>query len=94
MTVDRINPVEPIPSGKKPGRSEKVGGTDRADTIELSSEATKKAEVYQVIELINSVPELDDAKIAELRQKINDPSYLNEKVIKATADNILSAWFA
>jgi negative regulator of flagellin synthesis FlgM len=94
MTVDRINHVEPIPAGKKPGRSEKAGGTDRADTIELSSEATKKAEMYQVIELINSVPELDDAKIAELRQKINDPSYLNEKVIKATADNILSAWFA
>jgi negative regulator of flagellin synthesis FlgM len=94
MTVDRVNLVEPIPAGKKPSRSERAGGADRADTIELSSEATKKAEVYQVIELINSVPELDDAKIAELRQKINDPSYLNEKVIKATADNILSAWFA
>jgi len=94
MTVDRIGHVEPIPTGKKPGRSEQVGGTDRADTINLSSDAVKKAEMYQVVELIKSVPEVDEARIAELRQKINDPSYLNDKVIKATADNILNAWFA
>jgi len=94
MTVNRIGHVDPIPTGKKPGRSEPLGGNDRADTINLSSDAIKKAEVYQVVELIKSAPELDEARIAELRQKINDPSYLNDKVIKATADNILNAWFA
>jgi negative regulator of flagellin synthesis FlgM len=94
MTVNRIGHVDPIPSGKKPGRSEQVGGNDRTDTINLSSDAMKKAEMYQVIELIKSAPELDEARIAELRQKINDPSYLNERVIKSTADNILNAWFA
>jgi len=94
MTVDRIGHVEPIPAGKKPARSEKVGGSDKADVINLSSDAMKKAELYQVVELIKSAPELDDARIAELRQKINDPSYIDEKVIKATADNILNAWFA
>jgi negative regulator of flagellin synthesis FlgM len=94
MTVNRIGHVDPIPTGKKPGRSEPLGGNDRADTINLSSDAMKKAEVYQVVELIKSAPEADEARIAELRQKINDPSYLNDKVIKATADNILNAWFA
>jgi len=94
MTVNRISHVDPIPTGKKPGRSEPLGGNDRADTINLSSDAMKKAEMYQVVELIKSAPEADEARIAELRQKINDPSYLNEKVIKTTADNILNAWFA
>jgi negative regulator of flagellin synthesis FlgM len=94
MTVNRIGHVDPIPTSKKPGRSEQVGGNDRADTINLSSDAMKKAEAYQVLELIKSAPELDEARIAELRQKINDPSYLNEQVIKNTADNILNAWFA
>jgi len=94
MTVNRIGHVDPIPTGKKPGRSEQVGGNDKADTINLSSDAMKKAEMYQVVELIKSAPELDDARIAELRQKINDPSYIDEKVVKATADNILNAWFA
>jgi negative regulator of flagellin synthesis FlgM len=94
MTVDRIGPVEPILPGKKPGRNESVGGSNRTDTISLSTEAKEKAEKYQVLELIKSAPELDDARIAELRQKIDDPAYLNDRVIKATADKILDAWFA
>jgi negative regulator of flagellin synthesis FlgM len=94
MTVNRIGHLEPVPPGKKPGRNEQVGGNNKADIINLSSEAMKKAEVYQVVELIKSAPDLDDARIAELRQKINDPAYFNEKVINATADNILNAWFA
>jgi negative regulator of flagellin synthesis FlgM len=71
-----------------------VGGNDRTDSINLSSDAMKKAELYQVVELIKASPELDDARIVELRQKIEDPSYLNDRVLNATADNILSAWFA
>jgi negative regulator of flagellin synthesis FlgM len=94
MMVNRIGPLEPIQSGKKPGRNEQVGGNDRADTISLSKEAKEKAEMYQVLELIKSAPELDEARIVELREKINDPAYLNERVINATADNILNAWFA
>jgi len=94
MTVNRIGHVEPIPPGKRPGRNEQVGGNDKADTINLSAEAMEQAEKYQVIELIQSAPEMDDARIVELRQKIDDPAYLNDKVINATAEKILNAWFA
>jgi negative regulator of flagellin synthesis FlgM len=94
MMVNRIGHLEPVPPGKKPGRNEQVGGNDRADSINLSEDAVKKAEMYQVLEIIKSSPELDEARIVELRQKIDDPAYLNERVVNATADNILSAWFA
>jgi len=94
MTVDRISHLDPVPPGKKPGRTDRVGGSDRTDTISLSTEAKEKAERYQVLELIKSAPDLDEARIAELRQKIDDPAYLNDRVINATADKILSAWFA
>jgi len=94
MTVNRIGHLEPIPPGKRPGRNEHLGGSDSTDTISLSTEAKVKAERYQVLELIKSAPELDEARIAELRQKIDDPAYLNERVINATAENILNSWFA
>jgi len=94
MTIDRVGHLEPIPSGKKPGRNEHVRGGDNKDTISISTEAAKEAERYQVLELIKSVPEMDDARIAELRQKIDDPAYINKKVLNATAENILNAWFA
>jgi negative regulator of flagellin synthesis FlgM len=94
MTVDRIGHLEPIQPGKKPGRNVPVGGDNKTDSISLSAQAVEQAERYQVLELIRSAPEIDDARIAELRQKIDDPSYINEKVINATAENILNAWFA
>lgn len=92
MMVDRISHIEPIQPGKKPGKAESVYGTDRTDSIDLSSEALEKAEVYQVIELIKSAEETSESRIAELRQKINDPSYLTQQVLNATADNIIGAW--
>ena len=94
MTVDRIGHLEPIPPGKKPGRNVQVGGDNKTDSISLSAKAMEQAERYQVLELIKSAPEVDDARIVELRKKIDDPAYLNEKVINATAENILNAWFA
>jgi len=94
MTVDRIGHVDPISPGKKTGRSERAGGDDKTDSINLSTQAMEQAERYQVIELIKSVPDLDEARINELRQKLDDPSYLNDKVIGATADSIINAWFA
>jgi negative regulator of flagellin synthesis FlgM len=51
-----------------------------------------KAEVYQVVELIKSAPELDEIQIASLREKINDPAYLNERTMSATADRIMDAF--
>jgi len=93
MTIDRIGHVEPISPGKKSGRSERLGGNEKTDTINLSAEAMVKAERYQVLELIKSAPDTDEARIVELRQKMDDPAYVNDR-IGATADKILSAWFA
>jgi len=94
MTVDRIGHVEPISPGKRTGRNERLGGNEKADTISLSTQAMEQAEKYQIIELIKAAPDLDEARIMELRQKLDDPSYLNEKVLRATADNMLNGWFA
>jgi negative regulator of flagellin synthesis FlgM len=92
MTVDRIGHIDPIQPGKKPGRAESAWESDRTDSIDLSSEARKKAEIYQIMELIKSAEETGEARIAELREKINNPSYINEQVLNATADNIIGAW--
>ena len=92
MTINRIGQLDPIQPNKKPGRSDPAGGSEKTDSINLSREAKEKAEVYQVIELIKSAPETDDARIAELRQKINDPAYLNEKILNATAEKLMAAF--
>jgi negative regulator of flagellin synthesis FlgM len=91
MTIDRIGHLEPIQPGKKPGRSEPVRGNDK-DSISLSSEALEKSELYRVSELVKAAPDMQAERIAELRQKINDPGYLNERLLNATADKILESF--
>ena len=84
--------MDPIQPGNKPGKSDQLREGDRSDSISLSPEAREKAELYQVVELIKAVPELDDAQILALREKINDPAYFNERTISGTADRIMDAF--
>jgi len=92
MMVGRIGPLDPVQPENRPGKSEKFRGGDRADSIDVSQKAKEKAEIYQIVELIKSAPELDDIQIAAIRERINDPAYLNERTITATADRIMDAF--
>ena len=93
MTIDRIGSIDPIPPGKKTGGANQARGTHIADSINISSEAVAKAELYRVRDLIVTAPELRTERIQELKEKFNDPSYLNSEVISATADKLIDALF-
>ena len=91
MTIDRIGNIEPIQPEKKPGKANNAGGSSRADSISISAEAQQMAEIFRVREIAAAAPESRADRIAELRQKINDPAYLNDRVINATADRLIDA---
>ena len=92
MTVDRISPMEPLEPGKKTGRSGQPERGKGSDSISLSSEAVEKAELFRAMEIVNAAEDIRAAKIAELKEKINDPSYINETLVSATADRIMDAF--
>jgi negative regulator of flagellin synthesis FlgM len=92
MIIDRIGPPEPIQPGKKPGRSESVNTDNRSDFIDVSSTALEKSDLYQAIGLVASAPDIRAERIAELKAKINDPAYINEQLLDATADKIMDAF--
>ena len=93
MTIDRIGSIDPIQPGKKPSQANKVGGLRGEDSISISSEAQEKAELFRVRELAAAAPEVRAERVAELKEKINDPSYIDDKVINATADKLIDALF-
>jgi len=93
MTIDKIGSIDPIQPGKRPGQANKVSGTRGADSINISSEAQEKAELFRVRELAAAAPEVRAERVAELREKINDPSYIDEKMMNATADKLIDALF-
>jgi negative regulator of flagellin synthesis FlgM len=93
MTIDRIGNIDPIPPGKKPGRASQANETSQADSISISSEAVEKAEMYRAMEMVNAAPDVRADRVAELKARINDPSYINDKVLDATADKLFDALF-
>jgi len=90
--IDRVGQFSPIQMESKVGKSDQARGGDRLDSISLSQEARNSAEVYQAVELAKAAEVLDEARIAALRESINDPSYINEKIIGATAGKIMEAF--
>ena len=91
MTIDRIGSPEPIQGGKRPGQTGRPAPVDRSDTIAISPEALERSELQRLMELVVAAPDLREDRIAELREKINDPSYINER-IGATADRIMDVF--
>ena len=93
MTIERIGSLDPIQPGKKPSGANQVKESREADSISISSEAQEKAEILKTQELAAAVPELRAERVAELKEKINDPAYINDTVINATADKLIDALF-
>ena len=93
MRIDGINTIDPIQPDKKTGRSDKVNEAPRTDTVNISSAAVEKAELYRVREMVAAAPDVRMDRVEELRARINDPAYINEKVISATADKLIDAMF-
>ena len=92
MTIDRIGSIDPIQPGKKTGRSGQVSQSEKTDSISLSSEALEKSELHQARELVFASADVRAERIQEMRSKINDPSYINDVILKGTADKIMEAW--
>ena len=67
-------------------RAERNSGSD---SVSLSSEAVEKAELFKALELAKAAPEIRMDRVAELKAKIDDPDYLNDAILNATADRIL-----
>ena len=93
MTIDRIGSIDPIQPGKRPGQTGQVRATQGADSIDISSEAHEKAELYRIQKLAAAAEDIRAERVAELKQKINDPAYINDTVVNATANNIIDALF-
>jgi negative regulator of flagellin synthesis FlgM len=92
MTINGIGPIDPLQPNKKSGQNNRVNQTIEGDSISLSSEALKKGELYRALELVSAAPDIRVDRIEELKQKINDPSYINDAIINATAGRLMDIW--
>jgi negative regulator of flagellin synthesis FlgM len=93
MTIDRVGPIDPIQPGKRPEKTGQVHDSPKSDSVSISSEAHERAELLRTQELAAAAQDVRPERVAELKEKINDPSYINESVITNTANKLIDALF-
>ena len=87
--VSNVTQVNNVQNLRKTESTAKA--TRDVDSISVSAEAKEMAEAYYLEQVAKETPDVRADRIAELKEKIKDPNYLNNAVINSAADKFLSA---
>jgi negative regulator of flagellin synthesis FlgM len=89
MTIEGLGPVDPVSKYNKTEKSEKPSKAQKNDSINVSAEAKSMGELYKAAENVKNSPDIRQDRVDEVREKLKDPSYINNKVIESVADSIM-----
>ena len=89
MTIERVGSPDPFSRPKKAQRPVRADKGSSADSINVSAGAKEKAEVYQATEIAKASPDIRMDRIEEVKRKLEDPTYLSNKVIDELADKLM-----
>ncbi len=92
MTVERIGPLDPTSNLKKAEKTSKPKAKSDVDSINVSEEARSKSEVLKTLETARTAPDVRADRVAEMKRKLQDPTYPSQEVIEKTADEILKSF--
>ena len=91
--IDKIGGINPLNNVENTRR---VNSTDNinagTDSISVSDEAKEMAEVYYMKQVAAETPDVRADRVAEIKEKIKDPSYLSGAVIDSTAEHIMAGF--
>lgn len=89
MTIDRLGPIDPAAQYNKASKPSKPVKKEASDSISLSSEAKQMGEIFQATERVKNSPDIRQERVDEVKRKLQDPSYINNKVIESVATKIM-----
>lgn len=92
MTIERLGPVDPIQNYNKTGKVNKPTAKSEGDSISVSEEARVRSEVMQAVDQARLLPDIRQDRVDEARRKLEDPSYIDQRVVEMVADEIISAF--
>jgi negative regulator of flagellin synthesis FlgM len=92
MSIDKINPVNNYNGLNKIGKVDPLKNVNSSDSIDISTEAIMKAESNKIMEIVNNAPDVRKDKIAEIKEKLKDPNYINDKIINSVSDEIIDSF--
>lgn len=93
MMIDKVSGVNPLANLQHTKRTNYVEGLRAGtDEISVSDEAKELAESFYATKVAAETPDVRADLVEKIKLKIQDPNYLSEATIAATADRIMSAY--
>lgn len=89
MNIDGIGPIDPISKLTKNHRTHKADKADPKDSINISADAKTMGEVYKIAEQVKAADDIRWDRVAEVKEKLKDPNYINDKVVDEVADSVM-----
>jgi negative regulator of flagellin synthesis FlgM len=89
MTIDRIGPLDPIAKYNKTERTVRSADGLGKDSIDVSDEAKSKGEMLRVLESVRLAPDIREDRVAEVKRKLENPNYINDKVVESVAESVM-----
>ncbi len=92
MMIDRLGGLDPLQNLQQTKRvANKPVTNSLEDTVSVSQEAKEMAEAYYLSEIAASTPDVRSDLVAQVKDKIKDPNYINSAVISSVADRFLDS---
>jgi negative regulator of flagellin synthesis FlgM len=92
MKIQGLNGVEQVQTLRKIAGTEKPAESAASEpAVSISNMAVNREEFLRTLEIVKAAeaPDIRADRVAELKAKINDPAYINESLIKLTADRVV-----
>lgn len=92
MTIDRLGGIDPLKNISNTQKSHRVSGASPSDSISVSSEAKELSEAFFAMEAAKASPDVRADKVAEVMEKIKNPSYINDTVVNIVAERMMDVF--
>lgn len=93
MVINRLGGMDPLQDVQGSKRTQdKLPTINTADSINVSDEARELAEAYYAAEVAAVTPDVRTDRVAEVKEKMKNPAYINQAVINVVAERIMDAY--
>ncbi|MGP1438269.1 MAG: flagellar biosynthesis anti-sigma factor FlgM [Treponema sp.] len=91
MMIEKLNGANPVANIQKSLKIDDVSSYNTHDSVTVSKEAEKFAEVHFAMEAVKNASDIRLDKVQEMKAKLKDPSYF-DNIINSLADKIMEAY--
>ncbi|MBP7552179.1 MAG: flagellar biosynthesis anti-sigma factor FlgM [Spirochaetes bacterium] len=92
MGIGGIGPINNYNEYQKITKKEKTEKVFTSDSVNISQEAISKADTKRAMEIVKNAPDVRLDKIAELKERMKNPNYINDTIISGVADKIMDVF--